>query len=53
LLGDDEVDGAADAFVIDADGDDIMTVMGNRRGEGAAFEAEILYKRFGDRAPGW
>ena len=48
FLAYDQVDGAADAFVVDADGHDIMTVMGNRRGDGAAAEAEIADKGFGD-----
>jgi hypothetical protein len=48
-LVDDEVDRPADALVIDADGHDIVTVMGNRRSDGAAFEAEALYKRLGYR----
>ncbi len=52
MVGDHEVDGAADAVVVDADGDDIMTVMGNRRGDGAAREAEIPDKGFCDRAVG-
>ena len=52
MVGDHEVDGAADAGVVDADGDDIMTVMGNRRGEGAAREAEASDKGFGDGAVG-
>src|SRR5580700_6127226 len=40
VVRDHEVDGAADAVVVDTNGYDIVTVMGNRRREGAAFEAE-------------
>src|SRR6185312_14096750 len=48
FLSDDKVYGAANAFVVHADGYDIMTVMCNRRGDGAAAEAEIADKGFGD-----
>jgi hypothetical protein len=48
LLGDDQVHCPADAFVVHAYGNDIMTVMGHRGGDGAALQTEILYKRFGD-----
>src|SRR5580700_1220564 len=52
VVGDHEVDGAADAVVVNTDGYDIVTVMGNRRREGAAFEAEAPDEGLGDGAVG-
>src|SRR6185312_6123107 len=52
MMRDHEVDGAANAFVVAADGHDVMTVMRNRRGEGAAAEAKAADERFRDGTPG-
>ena len=52
LVSDDEIDGAAEAVVVDADGDDVVTVMGNRRRDGAAREAEVADKGLGDGCVG-
>ena len=46
FLGDDEVDGAADAFVVDADGYDVVAVVGYGGGDGAALEAEVADEGF-------
>ncbi len=47
--GDHEIDGAADALVVRADGYDIMTVMGNRRSQRALLKTEIADKGDGYR----
>jgi hypothetical protein len=46
FLGDDEVDGAADAVVVDADGYDVVAVVGYGGGDGAAFQPEVADKGF-------